>query len=151
MDGKSQGLISGFIRSSAQFPQRLAVRVGDAELSYEALRALSTSIADTLRQTERQSDRPPLTAVFAYRSVTAFAGILGALFQGHGYVPLNPTFPVARSRRMLESAGCQYLIVDELAAAQLCELLEDITHPLCIVLPELEDIEELARRLPMHR
>ena len=42
-------------------------------------------------------DGAPLTAVFAYRSPVAFTGVLAALLRGHGYVPLNRTFPPART------------------------------------------------------
>ncbi len=36
--------------------------------------------------------------------------------QGHGYVPLNPAFPVDRTRAMLVRSACRSLIVDESAA-----------------------------------
>jgi amino acid adenylation domain-containing protein len=93
---------------------------------------------------------PPLTAVFAYRSPTAFAGVLAALFRGHGYVPLNHTFPARRTSSMLARSGCRALIVDEASAAGLEEVLEGIETRLLIVLPDLEDVAELRSRLPRH-
>jgi non-ribosomal peptide synthetase component F len=50
--------------------------------------------------------------VFGHRSVAAYAGVLGALLRGHGYVPLNPAFPTDRTRAMLVRSGCRSLIVD---------------------------------------
>jgi tricorn protease len=51
--------------------------------------------------------------VFASRSVTAYAGVLAALCSGATFVPLNPTFPVARTRQMLRRAELDAIIVDE--------------------------------------
>jgi amino acid adenylation domain-containing protein len=83
--------------------------------------------------------------------VTAYAGILGALFHGHGYVPLNPSFPAERSAKMLERAGARALIVDALAAAQLPELLAAATRSHLVVLPDADDVSELRRAHPRHR
>jgi amino acid adenylation domain-containing protein len=94
---------------------------------------------------------PALTALLAQRSVTAFVGVLAALFRGHGYVPLNPGFPVARTRDMLARAGCRSLIVDSAAAEGLASLLEGVEDRLLIALPECSDASELAARWPQHR
>jgi non-ribosomal peptide synthetase component F len=75
------------------------------------LRTKATSFASTLQRRLRP-DAPRLTAVFAERSHTGFAGILGSLLAGHAYVPLNATFPLARTCQMLRHAGSVSLIVD---------------------------------------
>jgi len=61
-------------------------------LSYEELHELACRIAATIQKYPEFSPTS-LTVVFAYRSTTAFAGVLGALLAGNGYVPLNRTFP----------------------------------------------------------
>jgi amino acid adenylation domain-containing protein len=58
------------------------------------------------------------------------------LLAGHGYVPLNRTFPTERTRIMLERSGARSLIVDEESLAQLDELLSATDHPLLVLLPE---------------
>src|SRR5712692_10786776 len=104
-------MLSGFLRSAARFPQRPALEVDGESLSYRELRRRAASLAATLRR-GTGSCAPPLTGVFAYRSATAFAGVLGSLFRGHGYVPLNRTFPPERSRLMLGRSQCRSMIVD---------------------------------------
>jgi amino acid adenylation domain-containing protein len=90
-----------------------------------------------------------MVAVFADRSVTAFAGILGSLLAGKAYVPLNPNFPVAKTRQMLERAGCRALIVDSGAESQLPGLLDGASD-LLVVLPDRADVTAMATRWPQH-
>src|SRR6266542_1083042 len=93
----------------------------------------------------------PLTAVFAYRSETAYAALLGALMAGHGYVPLNRTFPIDRTRLMLERSMCRSMIVDTGSESQLEGLLCGIAIPLVIICPDRADVTELAAKFPAHR
>jgi amino acid adenylation domain-containing protein len=142
-------LHDGFLRSAASLPERPALEVEGRTLTFAALRDRAAALAATLERATPDAD-PPLTAVFAYRSETAFAGVLGALLRGHGYVPLHPRFPIDRTRTMLERASCAAVIVDSAAAEQLDELLTGIDRPLVLVLPEHGDVAELAERWPAH-
>src|ERR1700732_1914644 len=83
-------LWAGFLRSAQRFPQGAAVVAEGKVLSYEELRELACRIAATIQRYPEFSSTP-LTAVFAYRSTTAFAGALGALLAGNGYFPLCRT------------------------------------------------------------
>jgi amino acid adenylation domain-containing protein len=149
MPESSRSLSSGFLRSAKRFPERPALEVEGRSLSYAELARMAASLAATLEHHDR-GEGPPLTAVFAQRSACAFAGVLAALLRGHGYVPLNPAFPVERNRQMLERAGCRALIVDSAASAQLDALLEGIERPLVLVLPDAAGAEPAAGRFPGH-
>lgn len=140
---------TGFLRSSERFADLPALRIGDVVVSYAQLRARAAALAATLLR-RVPSDDPPLTAVFGQRSVTAYASVLGALFRGHGYVPLNPAFPAERTRAMLERAGCGAIIVDAGAEALLDSVLEGVERRLVLILPERSEAEELAKRWPQH-
>ena len=131
--------MSGFLRSRGAFPQRPALAVGSEELSYAELGARAAAIASAIAE-RGPAGAPPLTAVFASRSSTAFAGVLGALWAGHGYVPLNPSFPAERCRGMLERSGCRTLIVDAEAAEQLGELLDGLEQEIEVIAPDAEDL-----------
>lgn len=165
----------GFLRSLARFPERPALAIGDEEWSYAQLGARAASVAATLdAHTQRQAGSgrgtggregaahsdgadaggaSRLTAVFGHRHPSAFAGILGALLRGHGYVPLNPSFPLPRSQAMLERSGCEALVVDATASAKLVELLDGFPRALLILLPDAADPAELSAlraALPAH-
>ena len=121
---KGNGLLyEGFLRSVRQFPKRLALEVENRVITYADLQQRAFSFAATLQKHD-VTDQPPMTAVFGYGSATGFAGLLAILFRGHGYVPLNRTFPPERSKLKLERSGCRAVIVDESSAAQLRQGLE---------------------------
>jgi amino acid adenylation domain-containing protein len=117
-------LAARFLRSAELHPDRPALEVAGSTLTYAELRARALGIAGLL-----PGDGPDLTAVFASRTAGTFAAILGILFHGHGYVPLNPRFPARRNRDMLERAGCAALLVDagDVAAAQ--EVVDGMGEP----------------------
>ena len=146
---EARHLTDGFLRSAAEFPDRTALEVAGRAFTYRQLHELATALAAVL-ESATPADGPPLTAVFAHRSLTAFGGVLGALLCGHGYVPLNPRLPAARTRTMLDVAGCRAIIVDPAAAEQLESVLEGIDHPLLLVFPEQEDVEAIRERWPQH-
>jgi amino acid adenylation domain-containing protein len=137
---RGAGLCSSFFRWAAESPDRPALEVAGRALTYGELARRARAIASTLLELARD-DGPPLTAVLADRSATAFAGILGVLARGHGYVPLNPAFPPARTRAMVERAGCNAVIVDSRATRELNGLLEGLDRDLLLVLPD-EDVVE---------
>jgi amino acid adenylation domain-containing protein len=143
-------LCSGFIRSAQRFPQRPAVVAEGKVLSYEELHELACRIAATIQKYPEFSPTS-LTAVFAYRSTTAFAGVLGALLAGNGYVPLNRTFPEGRTQVMLERSESRSLVVDAKSLSQLNGLLEDAPEQVLVILPDVSDVAPLEARWPKHR
>jgi len=143
-------LWAGFLRSYERFPTRGAIDVGGREVTYQQLADRAKRLAATL-QASAVPGAVPLTAVFAYRSETAYAAVLGALMAGHGYVPLNRTLPVDRTRLMLERSMCRSMIVDAGSEPQLEGLLCGIAIPLVIICPDRADVTELAAKFPAHR
>lgn len=143
-------LHSGFLRAAQRFPGRPALEVEGRELSYSELRDRALALAATLEH-EGPHDGIALTAVLAYRSATAFAGVLAALLRGHGYVPLNPGFPPERTRLMLKHSEAAALVVDRVSADRLPAVLEGAERALTIILPDHADVSELAELLPGHR
>ena len=143
-------LWSGFLRSAQRFPQRPAVVAEGKVLSYEELRELACRIAATIQKYPEFSSTP-LTGVIAYRSTTAFAGILGALLAENGYVPLNHTFPEGRTQLMFERSESRSLIVDTKSLPQLNGLLEGARERVLVILPDISDVAVLKARWPKHR
>jgi amino acid adenylation domain-containing protein len=142
-------LCTGFLKSSKVFPHKIALEVDGLRITYRALHDRAASIAATLLSSS-QNEEPRLTAVFAQRSVIAFAGILGSLMRGHGYVPLNPAFPIERTKRMFQNSGCHSIIVDAASENQVDPLLQGIEDRMLIIFPEKEDVSSLRSRWPNH-
>jgi amino acid adenylation domain-containing protein len=144
-----RSLIDGFVESVNRFPSREALVVDDERLSYVALQGLATKIASAILQ--HAHDASPLVALLAHRSKTAYASLLGILGAGKGYVPLNPKFPVERTRRMLDLSGCATLIVGTEGFQHLPKLLLEVNRPLTVILPDLIDVSCLSSDFPQHR
>lgn len=142
-------LAAGFLRSAAQHAARPAVDVAGEVFSYGELAERAWALGALLRE-RTPPGGPPLTAVFAHRSPVAYTGVLAALLRGHGYVPLNRTFPDLRTSTMLERSDCRAVVVDRRSLPHLPWVLERIAHELLIVAPELDDTSELAARWPQH-
>jgi amino acid adenylation domain-containing protein len=149
MVGSRRGLWTGFLRSAERFPERPAVVAQGTSLSYRQLRDVAVRIAACI-QANREDAWTPLTAVFAHRSVAAFAGVLGTLLAGHGYVPLNRTFPVERTRMMFRRPECRSIIVDAGSLPQMGDLLNGESAPLLIIAPDLDDPQPYRERWPRH-
>jgi amino acid adenylation domain-containing protein len=141
---------TGFVRSCEQFPHRAAISVAGHDVSYVQLSDRAKSLAATL-QRELRKAVVPLTAVFAHRSENAYVGVLGALMAGHGYVPLNRTFPVDRTRLILDRSMCRSLIVDAGSEPQLDRLLSETDKKLVLLCPDNLDVGELSMKFPGHR
>ena len=124
----------GFLNSADRVPNRHALEVEGKAWTYAELKAHAASIAATLQESA-PDDEPRLTAVLAHRSVTAFSGILAALMRGHGYVPLNPHFPIQRLVTMLDRSGCVSIVVGNEALSELREILDRATTRFRILLP----------------
>jgi amino acid adenylation domain-containing protein len=128
-------LPSRFLRSAALFPERPALEVGGARLTYRELHRRALEIACLLLERDPGSATPQLTGVFASRSVEAFAAVLGILLRGHGYVPLNPRFPLLRNRELLERAGCRMVVVDPQHLGAAREVVAELPKPPLLVVP----------------
>lgn len=137
------------MRSADQFPERPAVIAEGRLLYYWQLREIALSIGATIQAYEEILSTP-LVAVFAHRSVTAFAGVLGSLLAGTGYVPLNCTFPIARTRLMFERSQCRAIIVDLESLPQLSALLDGNRERLLVICPDLQDLQSHRERWPEH-
>jgi amino acid adenylation domain-containing protein len=150
LEPEQRRLHSGFLRSAETFPERPALEVQRRTLTYAQLRDRAAAVAATLAR-EADLDAPPLVAVYAHRTETAFVAVLGALLRGHGYVPLNPTLPAKRNQLMLERAGCRAIVADSPSLPALHDVLREIRTPMLIVVPDHHDVAGLARRWPGHR
>jgi amino acid adenylation domain-containing protein len=144
--GPSLGAV--FLAASRKYPSHVALDISDCATTYGELADLSGRIASALLDVERP--RPKLGAVFATRSKTAYAGVLGTLLSGAGYVPLNPKFPLRRNAQMLAASQARTLVVGAECMSQLPELLAASSVVLTVIIPELEDMRALRDAQPRH-
>ncbi|MEE1806584.1 amino acid adenylation domain-containing protein [Streptomyces sp. BE133] len=116
----AHALYDRFLRGLARSPHGVAIRAGDHSLTYTELYERALTWAGSLLA--GLPERPAAVGVLAAKGIDAYTGILACLFTGVTMVPLQPAFPVLRTRQMLEAAGVQALIVDGEAATALARL-----------------------------
>ena len=100
--------VNWFVNASQKFPHRPAVEVNNLQLSYKELGLLASKIAGAI---QKQNIRNKPVGLLAYRSFAAYAGVLGIMYSKNIYLPLNPNFPLNRTRKMIAMVGCRALIV----------------------------------------
>lgn len=130
------------------YPERVALVVRERAFSYRELGAWAGAIAGVIAPVER-TER--LGAVLASRSGVAYAGVLGTLMAGLGYVPLNPKFPALRTAHMLNASGSRTLVVGSECLRDLGPVLDGAIASLVVVLPDVEDVASLRASHPRHR
>ncbi|ONK14897.1 amino acid adenylation domain-containing protein [Streptomyces sp. MP131-18] len=118
------GLHERFLRGLARSPGQTAIRVGSESLTYEELHERALQRAGEL--TAQAPRGPHAVAVLADKGLTAYVGILAALYAGAAVVPLNPRFPAERTRRMLTTAGVGTVVADPVGRAALAETELDL-------------------------
>ena len=87
-------LAHGVYQSSLRYPHELALSVAGKQLTYYQLREMVQPIASWLRQ--NCSEAAPRVAILSARTLSTYAGILGACWAGGTYVPISTKLPEDR-------------------------------------------------------
>ncbi len=136
----SKFCIKAFDQSAKEFAESKALEINDRFFTYAELRSKALELACTLDN----SEAGPLVGIMAYRSIAAYAGVLGTLYAGKAYVPLNPRFPLERTREMIQHSGLKEVIVGKECLAYMLKLLPEMEQPIRMYL--LDDVEILLTR-----
>lgn len=127
-------LRDGFLRSASRWSSAPALTVADRTYSYGELDDLARRWA--ARLVDAVGRPPRRVGVFGHRSATSYTGVLASLFAGAAFVPLNPTFPLERTRGMVERADLDAVIVDGKAAQQWAGIAGAIGSRLPVLMPD---------------
>lgn len=103
----------------------LALSVGEISISYGELATLAQRISAWLRS--QAGGGVTRVGILASRSLEAYVGILGALWSGAAYVPINPKTPEERLIQLLRIMRLDALIVDAAGLAS----IQDRVAPFC--------------------
>jgi len=101
-------LHEGFVRQAARTPSAVAVECGAARLSYLQLEQASNRVANLLVSSGVQPGQR--VGLLVRRSLDMLAGLLGLLKAGATHVPLDPKYPAARLRELIEDSAVARVI-----------------------------------------
>jgi amino acid adenylation domain-containing protein len=145
----NQNIITPFLRQARKQPSQAALILGGMHYSYGELYERASAVARTI-----MADRtvpPGLVAVVGNRSITALAGLTGALLAGAGYVPISPAFPPERIRVLLDAADCTSIIAEPGALPALAGALEGDRRIRHVIVPDGTADTSLLARFGAHR
>ena len=103
-------LVRRFDDISREHPDTTALLSSRGSCTRAELRRRALGLARELRA--RGVDRETPVGVGVPRSISSVVAVLGVLYAGGAYVPIDPAFPAERQRTMAEDAGVQALVVD---------------------------------------
>jgi amino acid adenylation domain-containing protein len=105
-------------------PSAEAVVCGGRTLSYGELRARAIALSRTL--ISRGIEPEMVVGLMMDRSPELIVSMLATLYAGAGYLPVDPLFPAARIRFMLEDSRAKALCSDEVAYAAATQYSADV-------------------------
>lgn len=91
------------------YPQRCAVVDAEGECSYAELRMRSRKAGSALAN---RGVRRRAVVVYMEKSIDALSAMLGALYAGGFYVPVDPRAPVQRLSRICDALGDPLVVAD---------------------------------------
>lgn len=100
----------GFTAQVHRTPYAIAVRAGTRAVTYERLAADARRCAGALRSFG--AGREVIVAVRLERGIEWVTSVLGIWGAGAIYLPLDPRWPAARMRDVLERSGARIVLVD---------------------------------------
>jgi amino acid adenylation domain-containing protein len=115
----SYNLALPFYESSVKNPHASALFVGGALISYGELADHARRIAGWLSL--KDGEYSGRVGILASRTMEAYAGVLGTLWSGAAYLPLNPHTPEDRLIHILQQTRLDALVVDQAGLELLSE------------------------------
>ena len=150
---QDQTLVDLFEAQVGATPDNIAVVFADQSLTYRQLNAKSNRLARHLLSLAKADGQPllahnPLVAIAVERSLEMVIGLLAILKAGGAYVPIDPGYPAARIRYMLQDSHAPLLLTQSHLTEALA--LEGLEHD-CVVLclDQTDVVGQLSGNLPV--
>ena len=122
-----QSIPQRFEQQVSRYPDRLAVKTKNHQLTYAALNKFAKRVARTLLA--QRGEGAESIALLLEHDASMIAAILGVLKAGKVYVPLDPSFPYARNAYILEDSRAGLIITNN-ENRSLAESLSENRHSL---------------------
>ena len=118
-----QSIAARFEQQVRRYPERLAVKTGQHELSYEALNRLANRIARAILELGTRHEEP--IALLLAHDAPFIAALLAVLKTGNIYVPLDGATPRPRLAYILDDSQAGLILTDNANADLVAPLAGD--------------------------
>jgi D-alanine--poly(phosphoribitol) ligase subunit 1 len=128
-------LQSYFHSSALKDAESPALHIGEKYFSYGDLWHVSREVSRFLCS-NLHGEGQHCVGVLCEKTLSAYAGLLGAMESGNIYVPLNPKLPLNRLEHIAKHARIKALIVDVRSVSKASQLLALLDDDIVTFLPE---------------
>ncbi len=147
IDPPGAGLLQLFHARVERTPKAVAVEDGMDSIGYADLQRRALKVARALQN--RGTGPEQIVAVLAPRTLDLVVLMLGCFHAGAAYLPLDPSHPVKRSRKMLEAGRVSLLLTVEKLSGPASSILDGRNTVERLVLEDiLADDPEVSYTLP---
>ena len=106
-------IVSLFRSAASEYPDSVAVRFGDKQLTYKQLDDATDKLAHYIGKRLTGKGAETVVSIIIGRSEMMAIASLSVLKAGFAYQPLDPSYPKERLNFMISDANAQLLIADE--------------------------------------
>jgi len=125
-------LYEGLLASSAAYPDKTAIVIGDKSYSYAELLNAALCLAASLQEAGvKRGDR---VAIYMDNTWPCVVSIYGALFAGAVFLTINPQTKSAKLKYILKDSGANALITDSHLAKVFTPILPDTKNIITLIL-----------------
>lgn len=107
----TQGIHQRVAAQAERYPNHIAVRCGDTQLTYTELMQQAHRVAHHLRAQGVQPNT--LVGLCVERSANSIVGILGILAAGAAYLPMDSAYPEERLQYLVDDSDVALVVTDE--------------------------------------
>ncbi len=100
----SPDLLDMFIDAVRQHPEHVAVHCGDIKLTYQQLEYAASALA------KRLGPECGVVGVISEHTPSCIVALLGTLFSGGTYCPIDPAYPHSQQMSLIKQADCSVII-----------------------------------------
>jgi amino acid adenylation domain-containing protein len=142
-----------FAAAARRYPARPALWVDGCITAYGELHAEAGRLAAAISAipSDRHGETGRQCGLLVNRSRAGYISVLGALYAGCTYVPLNPRFPIHRLRSILGAADVDVIVIDKASMAAAEMLIRGCPRPLTVLLPEASRPPDWATAVGHHQ
>jgi amino acid adenylation domain-containing protein len=141
-------LAASFLNTARRVGKNTALWVGGQDYSYSDLHQLASHLAGGFPAPSKEGY--DTCAIFAHRSVVAYAGILACHLTRHAYIALTPVQPVGRSQSIISQSQPAVVIADSACLPELPKLLQTLVKPVVVLLPDQMETPGWAKGFAKH-
>ncbi|MBT5758766.1 MAG: amino acid adenylation domain-containing protein [Candidatus Marinimicrobia bacterium] len=110
-----------------------ALKIGERNITYNSLNKVSLQIASLLLREGVQRDN---IGILGQRNYSVYMGILGSIYSGNTYVPINKKYPERKIKDIIQDANIKVLICSEEDWNQLNSILSSSNALKFVLIPE---------------